>query len=85
MAQRTIEFAEDWLTERFDDGSQRGNHDWTQSVMAIREELARLRRIEQVAQEWADLRVQDGHIMGKSVIPSAQRLLDALSAPAPQL
>lgn len=41
-------------------------------------ELRRLKRVEKTARDWADARVRDGHLSGHSVIPTAQRLLDAL-------
>lgn len=42
-------------------------------------ELDRLRAVEQAARAWTDARVRDGEVTGRSVIPTAQRLLDALA------
>ncbi len=47
-------------------------------VLVDRERYAQLLAIEEAARDWAAKRVEDGHLMGHSVIPSAQRLLDAL-------
>ena len=44
----------------------------------VQMELKRLRAIETAAREWTAARVEDGRMLGHSVIPTAQRLLDAL-------
>jgi hypothetical protein len=54
MAQRTIVFALAWLSQQYGEGAWRGDHDTTQSVLAIQEELDRLRRIEAAARELAN-------------------------------
>lgn len=59
-------------------------HDTDQLASRLGAELVALRRVRDAALCWTSARVADGRITGRSVIPSAQALLDALAAiPAP--
>jgi hypothetical protein len=69
-----------WLASTADDAAAAGKPALAGIAGRALAELRRLRKIEQAAIAWTEARKFDARLMDRSVIPTAQALLDALES-----